>query len=271
MVDNPPRMATRVVRTHLVALLFVGALLLAAGCGGGGGSDSASKDSASGLNGVQEELIASAAAQLAEATDDPSIIAPAPAPSDYPHAAAKEASADLGPGGIPPASAGTNGSYDPPSPGEQRRIAARTHPAAGLFSPERTAILLGGTALAPPGAPERIKGMISAANLIADKPYKWGGGHGGWIDNGYDCSGAVSYALAGGGLISRPATSGELQHWGVPGPGKWLTIYANAGHTYAVIAGLRWDTVGDAKGSGPRWHPFDAYPQGFEARHLPGY
>ena len=65
-------------------------------------------------------------------------------------------------------------------------------------------------------------------------------------------------------------TSGQFMSYGIPGPGRWLTIYANTGHVYAVIAGLRWDTVGDARGSGPRWHPYDAYPQGFVARHLPG-
>src|SRR5262245_8885582 len=82
--------------------------------------------------------------------------------------------------------------------------------------------------------------------------------------------GAVSYALAGAGLLRAPMTSGQFMSYGIPGPGRWLTIYASPTHVYAVIAGLRWDTVGDARGSGPRWHPLDAYPSGFEARHLPG-
>ena len=112
--------------------------------------------------------------------------------------------------------------------------------------------------------------MISAANLIVGQPYVWGGGHGSWQSKGYDCSGAVSYALAGAGLLQAPLTSGAFMSYGIPGPGRWLTIYASPTHVYAVIAGLRWDTVGDARGSGPRWHPADAYPSGFEARHLPG-
>lgn len=134
-----------------------------------------------------------------------------------------------------------------------------------------SAVLLSGIALAPPSAPERIKAAITAANEIVGRPYVWGGGHGSWYSRGYDCSGAVSYALAGGGFLAAPLNSGQFESWGEPGPGRWLTVYANAGHAYAVIAGLRWDTVGDARGSGPRWHPAVAYPEGFVARHAPGY
>ena len=168
--------------------------------------------------------------------------------------------------GMPAASAGTNGSYTPPSPAERKRVYTATHPVGGVES----ALLLNRTALAPASAPDPIRQMISAANLIVGQPYLWGGGHGSFQSKGYDCSGAVSYALAGAGLLRTPLTSGQFMSYGIPGPGRWLTIYANPGHVYAVIAGLRWDTVGDARGSGPRWHPFDAYPQGFEARHLPG-
>jgi cell wall-associated NlpC family hydrolase len=185
--------------------------------------------------------------------------------------AAAAAAAQIDPAtGLPPASAGSNGSYTPPPPSERRRVYTRTHPVLGSDSPARTALLLNKTALAPPAAPDQIKSVISAANLLVGQPYKLGGGHGSWRSAGYDCSGAVSFALAGGGLVGAPLTSGQFMSWGVPGQGRWLTIYANSGHVYAVVAGLRWDTVGDARGSGPRWHPFDAYPQGFVARHLPG-
>jgi hypothetical protein len=168
--------------------------------------------------------------------------------------------------GLPAASAGTNGSFTPPPPSERRRVYSATHPVGGVPS----ALLINRTALAPPSAPDSIKQMIVAANLIVGQPYRLGGGHGSWRSRGYDCSGAVSYALAGAGLLQAPLTSGQFMSYGIPGPGRWLTIYANAGHVYAVIAGLRWDTVGDARGTGPRWHPLDAYPEGFEARHLPG-
>ena len=168
--------------------------------------------------------------------------------------------------GLPAASAGTNGSFTVPSPAERKRVYTATHPVGGNDS----ALLLNRTALAPPSAPDPIRAMISAANLIVGQPYVWGGGHASFQSKGYDCSGAVSYALAGAGLLQTPMTSGAFMGYGAPGPGQWLTIYASPTHVYAVIAGLRWDTVGDARGSGPRWHPYDAYPQGFVARHVPG-
>src|SRR5262245_31336374 len=172
-----------------------------------------------------------------------------------------------GPDSMPPASAGSNGSFKPRPASERERIEALTHP---VGSADRAALLLGDTAIAPFSAPEEIQGAISAANQLVDQPYRWGGGHASFRSRGYDCSGAVSYALAGAGLLGAPATSGQLMGWGEPGRGRWLTIYANPSHVYAVIAGLRWDTVGDAQGSGPRWHPADAYPSGFRARHIPG-
>jgi hypothetical protein len=168
--------------------------------------------------------------------------------------------------GMPAASAGTNGSFTPPSPEERKRVYTATHAVNG----SDPALLLNRTALAPASAPDPTKAMPSAANLIVGQPYRWGGGHGSFQSKGYDCSGAVSYALAGAGLLQTPMASGGFMGYGEPGPGQWLTIYASPTHVYAVIAGLRWDTVGDARGSGPRWHPYDAYPQGFVARHVPG-
>jgi hypothetical protein len=128
-----------------------------------------------------------------------------------------------------------------------------------------------GLASAPRSAPPAIKAVIAAANSIAHTPYVWGGGHGSWYSYGYDCSGAVSFALYGGGLLDTPLTSGSLESYGEPGPGKWITIYASATHTYMEVAGLRWDTVGDAEGTGPRWHTEPPYPEGFVVRHPPGY
>jgi peptidoglycan hydrolase CwlO-like protein len=124
-------------------------------------------------------------------------------------------------------------------------------------------------ASAPASAPSAIQAAISAANAIASTPYIWGGGHGSFESSGYDCSGAVSYALHGGGFLESPLDSTGLETWGEPGPGKWITVYANAGHAWMMIAGLAFDTVG---GPGPRWHssPVDS-PEGFIARHPPGY
>jgi membrane-bound lytic murein transglycosylase B len=142
----------------------------------------------------------------------------------------------------------------------------------GLETPGSRAILgAGGLASAPRSAPPAVKAAIAAANSIATTPYVWGGGHASWYSYGYDCSGAVSFALYGAGLLDTPLTSGSLESYGEPGPGRWITIYANATHTYAVIAGLRWDTVGDAQGTGPRWHAEPPYPEGFVVRHPVGY
>jgi cell wall-associated NlpC family hydrolase len=175
---------------------------------------------------------------------------------------------DLSPEEMPAASAGTNGSFTPRPASERRSISVQTAPGSQSHD---TAILLGRTALAPPNAPEAVQAAISGANQIVGTPYVWGGGHGSWYSAGYDCSGSVSYALGAAGLLGAPLTSGQLASWGEPGPGRWITVYANASHTYAVIAGLRWDTVGDARGTGPRWHAELPYPKGYVVRHPPGY
>ena len=94
--------------------------------------------------------------------------------------------------------------------------------------------------------------MIAAADEIATRPYVWGGGHGSFESYGYDCSGSVSYALHGGGLLSSPEDSTGLESYGEPGPGKYITIYANAEHAYMVIDGKRFDTVALAE-DGSRW------------------
>jgi peptidoglycan hydrolase-like protein with peptidoglycan-binding domain len=115
-----------------------------------------------------------------------------------------------------------------------------------------------GTASAPAGAPAAVVAMINAANQIIDKPYRYAGGHGKWNDTGYDCSGAVSYVLHGAGLLSQSEDSTGLESYGSPGPGQWVTIYANSGHTWIVIAGRAFDTADFGgpnipSGTGPRW------------------
>ena len=104
----------------------------------------------------------------------------------------------------------------------------------------------------PAGAPAAVAQVIAAGNAIATLPYIYGGGHASFQANGYDCSGSVSYALAAAGLVSSPMVSGQFEDWGSPGPGKWITIYANAGHVWMTVAGWRFDTVALAE-SGPRW------------------
>jgi len=172
------------------------------------------------------------------------------------------------PSQMPPASAGSNGTTIPRhSAADGAKIFAHV-PASHEGS---TSILLTGIALPPPDAPQVVKDVINNANMIVGRPYVWGGGHASFYSNSYDCSGAVSFALFGGGLIPEPLTSSALEGWGAPGPGKWITVYANAGHTFAEIAGLRWDTVGDENGTGPRWHLASTATDGFVVRHPPGY
>jgi hypothetical protein len=111
--------------------------------------------------------------------------------------------------------------------------------------------------------------VVAAANRIATKPYKYGGGHGRWNDSGYDCSGSVSYALHGAGLLSSALTSGGFMRWGDPGPGRRITIYASPSHVYMVIDGRRFDTTGRDE-TGTRWQASDRSSAGYVVRHPPG-
>ena len=128
---------------------------------------------------------------------------------------------------------------------------------------EKATLGADGLAVAPESAPQEVKDAIAAANRIVGKPYKYGGGHGRWEDSGYDCSGAMSYALHGAGLVNRARTSGDYMSWGLAGEGTWITVYAHGGHGFLVIAGLRFDTGWNNAGQGPRWsekmRPADGY------------
>jgi hypothetical protein len=126
-----------------------------------------------------------------------------------------------------------------------------------------------GVALPPLEAPDEVKEIIEAGNVIARSPYVWGGGHGKWLDTGYDCSGSVSFALAAAGLLDGPLASGPLMSWGEPGPGKWVTIYANQGHVFMEVAGIRFDTS-NARVTGSRWGNEMRSAGGFVARHPAG-
>jgi hypothetical protein len=133
-------------------------------------------------------------------------------------------------------------------------------------------LLRNGMLIPPRSAPRRVKQVIAAANRIRTKPYLYGGGHARWWDpSGYDCSGSVSFALHGGGFLQSPLPSGPMMRWDAPGRGRWITVYANPGHAYAVIAGFRWDTSGDASGTGPRWHASLRGSGGYVARHPLGF
>ncbi len=133
----------------------------------------------------------------------------------------------------------------------------------GLLTPS-------GLAIAPFGAPGVVQQIINAGNQIAHLPYRFGGGHGTYEDTAYDCSGSLSFVMIEAGLLNTTADSSELMHWGAPGPGKWVTIFANPGHTFMYVAGLRFDTVALAE-SGTRWSTRSASDGGsYVERHPPG-
>ena len=118
--------------------------------------------------------------------------------------------------------------------------------------------------------PQAIAEVIAGGNAIADFPYVYGGGHLSFVDRAYDCSGSVSYALAAAGLIGAPETSGQLERWGAPGPGRWITVFANAGHTFMNVDGVWFDTAGRAGPYTTRWLTQTPSLRGYAVRHYPG-
>ena len=159
---------------------------------------------------------------------------------------------------------------DPPNGG--------VSPTDPQFRPPRKARIRGGLAIAPRGAPRAVVAAIAAGNRIVGMPYRYGGGHASFEDTGYDCSGAISYALHGAGLLTSPLASPAFMSWGSPGPGRWITVFAHEGHAFVLVAGLRFDTGhrtprarrhGVKPGRGPRWD-FPRPTTRFVARHPEG-
>jgi hypothetical protein len=168
-----------------------------------------------------------------------------------------------------PAAAQTGGTSSPGG-------TTTTTTTAPIGPPGRATLRADGTAVAPADAPANIQAAIAAGNAIHTYPYIWGGGHRSFTDRGYDCSGAVSYVLHAAGLLSSPMASGPLaSSWGLPGKGRWITVFANASHAYMVVAGLRFDTSsgGDRwdQGKGPRWRKKKRKPLGYTAKYAPGF
>ncbi len=172
--------------------------------------------------------------------------------------------------GVSVSSAGTSASLAQPQSTAQIREALAE---SGMTAaPNQATLTPGGLAIAPLDAPAVVQAVINAGNEIARLPYIWGGGHLTYEDTGYDCSGSISYVFAAAHLLDHPLVSGQLASWGDPGPGKWITIFANAGHTFMYVAGLRFDTVALAE-TGSRWsdHPADEPDlSSFAVRHPPG-
>jgi peptidoglycan hydrolase-like protein with peptidoglycan-binding domain len=153
--------------------------------------------------------------------------------------------------------------------GDDPTVAAQPTQPAKLAPGDRAQVGSDGLAIAPASAPQSVKDIIAAGNVIAHKPYRYGGGHGRWNDSAYDCSGSVSYALHGANLLNKQLTSGEFESWGAAGAGQWVTIYANGGHVYMLVAGLRFDTSG-LSSDGTRWHTSSRSGGGYVVRHPVG-
>ena len=153
-------------------------------------------------------------------------------------------------------------------PGAAPEAPAEAAPAPGA-EPGRATLAPDGTAIAPPDAPAKVKAIIAAGNRIAHHPYKYGGGHGRWNDSGYDCSGSLSYAFHGAGMLDTALDSTGFMSWGKAGPGEWVTTYAHGGHAYMIVAGLRFDTSG-LEEDGSRWHTSKRSAAGYTVRHPAG-
>ena len=174
------------------------------------------------------------------------------------------------PGTVPMTGGSSSESAGGTSPSTQRNPQEQTEPPApGPSGPGNATLLPNGKAKAPRGAPAAVKRALRAGNRLQGKPYRFGGGHQRWEDDAYDCSGASSYALRGIGGLESPLDSSGFMKWGLAGPGRWITTYANPDHMYVVIAGLRLDT-GSAGERGPRWRTTPRPPGNFTARHPAG-
>jgi len=241
-----------------VAILAVAGLLSVGGCGGGEGAKAGGPAATAALPDYGDPLaIGNAARRRPPQVVEPEAGGPGvPAQSDEPapaEAVRVPRGAELDPG-------------LPPDDDSQLRRELRD---GGLQEGARAGLTADGQAIAPIGAPAAVLALIAAGNQIADAPYRYGGGHSTWVDTAYDCSGSISFTLAAAGVLNGPLNSTGLAAWGLRGPGRWVTIYANGGHAFMTVAGLRFDTSGAAS-SGSRWQAAPRSTAGFAAVHPPG-
>jgi hypothetical protein len=229
-------------------------------------------------------LAAALCAGCGQAAGTSSLPAPRPhratatSPAEQTHPQAVEPVAGAAPAvGSAPAAAGV--SVEPagvaaslPQPQSVTDVRRELAESGMTASTSQATLTPGGLAVAPIGAPAAVQEVIAAGNEIARLPYRYGGGHMTYEDTAYDCSGSISYVFAAAHLLSQTVVSGQLEHWGDPGPGKWITVFANAGHTFMYVAGLRFDTVALAQ-TGSRWSDRAADEPDlstFSVRHPPG-
>jgi cell wall-associated NlpC family hydrolase len=184
--------------------------------------------------------------------------------------AAPAAAPAAGSAGVSVDPAGTGTSLPVPQTNEEVR--QELSQSGMTASPNQATLTPDGLAVAPIDAPAAVQEVIAAGNEIARLPYRYGGGHMTYEDTAYDCSGSISYVFAAAHLLNQTVVSGQLENWGDAGPGKWITVFANAGHTFMYVAGLRFDTVALAE-TGSRWSDHTANEpdlRTFSVRHPPG-
>ena len=233
--------------TALLALLA----LLSAGCGQQGASTSASSPRPeaaqnSATSAAKNTGESSAQTSAAAPRAHPQVIEPGAGATD-PSAAASSAPSEVS---VDPSGSSSDGALaQPVSETQIRQELAQSGMSA---SPNQATLTPDGLAVAPIDAPSAVQEVIAAGNQIARLPYRYGGGHVTYEDTAYDCSGSISFVFEAAGLLRSSVVSGQLENWGEPGPGKWITVFANAGHTFMYVAGLRFDTVALAE-TGSRW------------------
>jgi cell wall-associated NlpC family hydrolase len=255
-----------VLRGFLLSLVVVGAVL-----GGGWLAFGSSNDAAPRPAAASAPAKPVAKAAVAAEAQDPGL---PPLPSSMrPQVVQPKAGATGAVAAAKPAPAGSDPGLTDAGPAPTGPATSGTPRQAdtsgGTGSVDQATALSNGIAVPPLEAPDSIRRMIEAGNSIARTPYIWGGGHGKWIDKGYDCSGSVSFVLAAAGYLQGPLDSGHLAQWGDAGPGKWVTIYANATHVFMEVAGIRFDTSGQ-RVTGSRWQNDGRPTAGFAVRHPPG-
>ncbi len=282
---NRPRRFAALALGAVVALALVAGVVLTlgggarsggsgAGSGGASGASSASGPSARSTGGAGRARTGGKKTRsptlLAATSSTPGLVADPEAAQSSPLPAGSPAHAAA----ITPNQAALTSSVSPGAPtdaqvkAELRQMAAAEKAASAAAQPGT--ISATGTVTPPKAGPATIARVINGANAIADFPYVFGGGHASFVDTAYDCSGSVSYALAAGGMLDQPLTSGDLETWGVPGPGRYLTVFANPGHTFMYVDGLRYDTSGRSGVFGSRWQTAPRSLAGFVVRHWPG-
>jgi cell wall-associated NlpC family hydrolase len=216
--------------------------------------------------------------QRARAPQKPSTTSTPAPPVAHPHAIQPVAGVVSSPSGASesaspaPATARTPDAAPLTQPASDAEIRAELAKTGMSANASQATLTPDGLAIPPINAPPAVQQIIEAGNEIAHLPYVWGGGHVTYADTGYDCSGSISFVFQAAHLLSSPVVSGALMNWGASGPGKWVTVFANAGHTFMYIAGLRFDTVALAQ-TGSRWSNRGANESNlssFAIRHPPG-